>query len=70
MNTPEPTPLSIEYTNHRGETRPRRLWPISTYFGVSEHHPEPQWLMAALDADTGLYRTFALAGFVRVLKAN
>jgi hypothetical protein len=56
------TPVRILYVNWRGETSVRRIVPGPTWFGSTEWHPEPQWLMTADEPDTGKRRDFALAG--------
>ena len=53
-------PVEILYTSHRGETGIRRFRPYSLYYGVSEHHPEEQWLMEGWDEDKKAVRTYAL----------
>lgn len=50
----------IDYTNWRGERRERTVTPISIVFGPTEWHPEPQWLLEAIDSEKGL-RRFAMA---------
>jgi predicted DNA-binding transcriptional regulator YafY len=52
--------VTIRYTNHRGETADRRIIPQSLRFAATEWHPEPQWLLDALDVDKGLQRSFAM----------
>lgn len=52
--------VTIDYTNWRGERRTRTIWPHEISFGSNEYHPEPQWLLSAVDADTDSMRTFAL----------
>lgn len=59
--TPEPV-LTITYTNWRGETAPRRIKPIKFFFGETSWHPQPQWLLHALDVDRNLERHFAVTG--------
>jgi hypothetical protein len=54
--------VRIDYTNHRGKRAYRLIVPRGIYFGLSEWHPEPQWLLDAHDFDKGKDRTFALAG--------
>lgn len=56
-------PIHFGYTNYRGEFSQRRATPIRFEFGSTEHHPEKQWLMYAMDHDKGL-RAFALADMV------
>lgn len=53
-------PLVFGYTNWRGEFSSRRAVPIRIFFGATEHHPEPQWLMEAQDLDKGAVRIFAV----------
>jgi ribonuclease HI len=52
--------ITINYTNHRGETRPRHIIPIELWFGVSEWHDGEQWFLRALDIDKDQNRDFAL----------
>lgn len=54
--------VHIDYTNHRGERRWRRIVPISGefYFGKNEWHTESQWLFDALCLEKKDVRTFAL----------
>ena len=56
-------PLRITYRNWRGEVSERNIVPQSVWFGATEWHPEPQWLLSALDLDKGAVRDFALADF-------
>lgn len=55
----------IEYKNHRGEVAERRIRPERIWFGETEWHPEPQWLMEAFDFDRMATRSFALRDVVR-----
>lgn len=55
--------MHFGYTNYRGEYGERRATPIRFEFGRTEHHPEDQWLMYAIDHDKGI-RAFALADMV------
>ena len=50
----------IRYTNYRGECSVRRILPQRLEFVSSEWHPEPQWVLHALDLDRGVERSFAL----------
>jgi hypothetical protein len=56
--------FSFGYTNYRGEFSERRATPIRFEFGKTEHHPEEQWLMYAIDHDKGAMRAFALKDMV------
>lgn len=51
----------IDYTNWRGQRGHRRIRPLCIEFANNEWHPESQWLLEAIDLDTGQERTFALA---------
>lgn len=55
-----PEPIEFGYTNYRGEYSIRRAVPVRVYFGSTEWHPEPQWLMSAFDLEKGADRDFAL----------
>jgi predicted DNA-binding transcriptional regulator YafY len=52
--------VRILYTNYRGETNLRRIVPERIHFGSTEWHPEPQWLMEALDVEKNATRSFAM----------
>lgn len=58
-------PLIFTYRNWRGETAQRRAIPQHVYFGATEWHPEPQWLMRAFDVDKGEVRDFAMRDMER-----
>lgn len=55
--------LHIPYTNYRGERRIRSLLPLRLWYGATDWHPEPQWLLEALDTERLELRSFALSGF-------
>lgn len=59
----DPRQVELIYTNWRGETRVRRIVPMTLWWGSTEWHPEPQWLITGLDADTNELRDFSLAHF-------
>lgn len=48
------------YTNHRGERAERHVTPVSIWFGSTEWHPQPQWLLKGYDHDRMGARDFAL----------
>jgi len=56
-------PVTLMYTNYRGETALRTILPKSIRFGSTEWHPEPQWLLLALDVEKNADREFALKDF-------
>jgi hypothetical protein len=60
---PNPAPLVVTYTNWRGETDTRQILPAKIWFGATEWHKEPQWLLRGVDIAKGAARDFALADF-------
>ncbi|WP_019170724.1 WYL domain-containing protein [Pseudaminobacter salicylatoxidans] len=56
-------PVKLIYTNWRGETAERTITPLRVFFGSTEWHPEPQWLLRAFDHDKQAERDFALKDF-------
>lgn len=56
-------PIEAPYTNWRGETRRRAFIPLSLWFGSTDYHPEPQWLLQCLDVEKNEIRDMALSGF-------
>ncbi len=54
--------VMIDYTNWRGERAVRHVLPLDMEFAANEWHPEPQWLLKALDLERGdgIERTFAM----------
>lgn len=59
---PEP-PLTLPYTNWRGETAIRNIRPISVKFTATSWHKEPQWILEAYDYDRQEMRGFAMRDF-------
>lgn len=53
-------PLHFHYRNHRGELATRHVHPIMVWFGSTEWHKEPQWLLKAYDLERKADRDFAL----------
>jgi hypothetical protein len=56
-------PVTLTYTNWRGETAERTILPQRVWFGATDWHPEPQWLLTAIDVEKGVERDFALKDF-------
>lgn len=52
--------VRILYTNYRGETALRNIIPEKLFFGSTQWHPEPQWLLEAVDLDRQEKRSFAM----------
>lgn len=63
MPIPDPPPAELVYTNHRGDTRKRKIVPIGVRYGSTKWHVLDQWLLDAYDIEKGEYRTFALKDF-------
>lgn len=61
----EPTPITINTTNERGERSLRRILPTAIRFGVRTPDAEPQWLLIAWDLGEGAERDFALKNIDR-----
>ncbi len=54
-------PVDIGYTNWRGEYAVRRIIPVRVWFGSTDWHPAPQWMLTAIDVEKGAERDFAVA---------
>jgi hypothetical protein len=52
--------IELTYTNYKGETRKRSVFPQGLFYGVSKYHDGPQWLLKVVDQETGEERDFAL----------
>ena len=52
--------VKILYTNYRSETAIREIIPEKIWFGETEWHPEPQWLLDAFDVEKKASRSFAM----------
>jgi predicted DNA-binding transcriptional regulator YafY len=50
----------IDYTNHRGERRWRRVRPVRIAFESSKWHHDTQWIMHAVDVEMAANREFAM----------
>ena len=51
MSGASEAPVSVRYTNWRGETSTLRLILGDVRFGATDWHPEPTWLISAFDLD-------------------
>lgn len=54
--------VTIRYRNWKGEEAVRHIIPLRMFFGATDYHPEPQWLLEAADLDKNTTRTFACSG--------
>lgn len=58
-------PLRVRYRNWKGDIRDRILMPKAVWFGKTEWHPDPTWLLQAIDLeDGGKVKDFALKDFL------
>lgn len=61
-NDPDRTPVEIEYTNWKGERSTRLIYVYQFYWGVSEYHPTPGYLIHGWDLEKQATRTFSMKG--------
>lgn len=59
----EAEPVALTYRNWRGEVAERTIIPRRVWFGATDWHPEPQWLLTAFDTEKGADLDFALKDF-------
>ena len=52
--------VRIDYTNHRGERRWRRIRPQRIDFEANEWHPVEQWQLVAFDFEKQAFRKYAI----------
>jgi len=52
--------LFILYKNYKGKIGVRHVEPIDWFWGSSQYHLKPQWLLKAFDFDKQEERTFAV----------
>lgn len=52
--------VEIEYVNWKGVRSSRQIHPQQMFYGVTEYHPEMQWLLDAFDFTKWERRTFAM----------
>lgn len=53
-------PLTFGYTNWRGKFEQRTIRPRKVWFGKTDWHPEPQWLLTGFDVEKDAERDFAI----------
>lgn len=59
-----PARFRFLYRNWRGEASWRQVIPFYVWFGKTEWHPEPQWLLRAFDVDRRADRDFAMKDII------
>ncbi len=53
--------IRLDYRNYRGLRTYRVISPVGVWFGFTEWHPQPQWLLHAYDWGKEDFRDFALS---------
>ncbi len=61
--------IVLDYVNHKGERRDRRIVPYAVFFDISSYHPK-EWVLNAWDLDKSEMRSFALSGIRGVRDAR
>lgn len=56
--------VRFDYRNYKGEVETRLVRPIRLWFGSTCYHPEPQWLLEAVDLERKETRDFAMVGML------
>lgn len=51
--------VQIDYTNWQGQRAIRTIIPKYIVFDSNQYHPKPQWLVMAIDVESGTVRSFA-----------
>ena len=57
--------LVFEYMNWEGKWGVRRVRPIKLWYGSTQWHQEPGWLLKAMDLEKNAERDFAVKDIVR-----
>lgn len=60
MKSMTPRQINLTYTNWRGEKAVRLVLPKRLWFGTTEFHREPQWLLEVYDIEKQAFRDYAL----------
>ena len=53
--------IQFEYTNWKGVTGTREIEVGELYYGSTEYHPKPQWLLEGYDLGKKANRLFAMS---------
>lgn len=60
--------VKIKYKNWKGEISIRNIYPDEVWYGSTEYHKEPQFLLSAWDIDKQAFRDFALIDIIEFIK--
>ena len=58
--------LVFEYVNWQGEKNIRKVKPHRIWYGSTQWHPNPQWLLEATDIEKQEIRNFALKDIQKI----
>ncbi|WP_327211194.1 hypothetical protein [Rhizobium leguminosarum] len=61
-------PVEFVYENWEGEIRVRKAVPVRLIYGSNKWHTEDQWMLEAVDVESGEPRTFAFKGIIKFLQ--
>jgi hypothetical protein len=64
------TYVDIDYTNWLGKRRKRKIKPIEIDFTSTKFHPTTQWLLKAIDLESGTIKEFSMGGIHSWRKAS
>lgn len=62
--------IEFDYVNWEGKQAKRKAKVVDFYFGSTEFHPTPQWLVSAWDCDKEADRVFAMLDMRNVRSCN
>ena len=60
-------PLIFTYKNYKGSVSERTVLPLSIFYGITDFHKTPCWLMHGWDIDKKQYRDFCMVDVVSFL---
>lgn len=66
----EPTNITFDYVNWKGNRVTRHVEARGVRFGTSEYYPEPGWLLDGIDTDKNVERTYKMSNMTNVIGAE
>jgi len=61
-------PLKFFYRNWRGEYGYRTVMDPTMWYGSTEFHKDPQWIMRAYDVEKDAFRDFAVNDIIEFIR--
>lgn len=61
-------PLHVTYYNYKNVTSERVIIPINVWYGTTEYHPKPNWLLTCFDVEKKAYRDFSMLDIIKIDK--